>query len=306
MSGQVHIRAIRPCCIATALLAGLVICGAALAQAPDEGVLAQIFQAPITSSATGRPQLASEAPANIEIITQDDIRRSGATTIPDALEFLPGVYVRRYGIADVDVGIRGYDQPYNPRLLVLVNGREVYEQAYGDVPWSEIPVQLEEIRQIEVIKGPNSALYGFNAVSGVINIITYDPLTDTINAATVRGGTQSYLSGSVVGTGQIGAGGRCQAVRRRDAGERLRARGARPERRFGSAAAANHDIQYRRESPSRSWCRDLYRSERGRYAVCRGRLRRHLRHHVPAHQFAAGWRQRRYLAGPAEPQRLSQ
>ena len=51
------------------------------------------------------------------------------------LEFLPGVYVHRYGIADVDVGIRGYDQPYNPRLLVLVNGREVYEQAYGDVPW---------------------------------------------------------------------------------------------------------------------------------------------------------------------------
>ena len=205
MSGQVHIRVIRRCCIAAALLAGLTIFGAALAQSPDDSVLAQIFHEPITSSATGRPQLVSEAPANIEIITQDDICRSGATTIPEALEFLPGVYVRRYGIADVDVGIRGYDQPYNPRLLVLVNGREVYEQAYGDVPWSEIPVQLDEIRQIEVIKGPNSALYGFNAVSGVINIITYDPLTDRINAATVRGGTQNYLSGSAVATCQIGA-----------------------------------------------------------------------------------------------------
>jgi outer membrane receptor for ferrienterochelin and colicins len=187
--------------VAAWLLAGLA---AAFGQTPDNGVLAQIFKAPVTTSATGLPQLASEVPANIEIITQDDIRRSGATSIPDVLEFLPGVYVRRYGIADVDVGIRGYDQPYNPRLLVLVNGREVYEESFGQVPWAEIPVQLDEIRQIEVIKGPNSALYGFNAVSGVINIITYDPLSDDINAATVRGGTQSYISGSAVGTGKVG------------------------------------------------------------------------------------------------------
>jgi outer membrane receptor for ferrienterochelin and colicins len=140
----------------------------------------------------------------MEIITQDEIRRSGVTTIPDVLAFLPGVYVRRYGINDFDVGIRGYDQPYNPRLLVLVNGREVFEQAYGHVPWAEIPVQLEEIRQIEVIKGPNSALYGFNAVSGVINIITYDPMIDAVNAATLLGGTQSCLDGSAVGTGKLG------------------------------------------------------------------------------------------------------
>jgi outer membrane receptor for ferrienterochelin and colicins len=73
----------------------------------------------------------------------------------------------------------------------------VFEQAYGHVPWAEIPVQLEEIRQIEVIKGPNS-LYGFNAVSGVINIITYDPMIDAVNAATLGGGTQSYLDSSAV------------------------------------------------------------------------------------------------------------
>ncbi len=176
----------------------------ALAQSPDTGALEQVFGEPVTASATGRPQLVSEAPANIEIITQDDIRRSGATSIPDILQFLPGLDVRRYGLADADVGIRGYNQPYNPRLLVLVDGRDVYEEAYGSVPWSEIPVQLDEIRQIEVIKGPNSALYGFNAVSGVINIITYDPLQTQVNAATLRGGTQDYLGGSVVGTGRIG------------------------------------------------------------------------------------------------------
>src|SRR6202040_2489563 len=87
---------------------------------------------------------------------------------------------------------------------VLVNGRQVYSDDYGHVNWSSIPIQLDEIRQIEVIKGPNSALYGFNAVSGVINIITYDPLQTQVNAATLRGGTQDYLGGSVVGTGRIG------------------------------------------------------------------------------------------------------
>ena len=140
----------------------------------------------------------------MEIITQDDIRRSGATSIPDVLQFVTGVDVRHYGIADAEVGIRGYNQPYNPRLLVLVNGRQVYSDDFGHVAWPTIPVQLEEIRQIEVIKGPNSALYGFNAVSGVINIITYDPLRDSINTATLRGGTQGYESGSAVATARIG------------------------------------------------------------------------------------------------------
>jgi iron complex outermembrane receptor protein len=201
MSRQIPVSAAPVVCFAVWLLAAT---GPALAQSPDNGMLAQIFKEPVTTSATGLPQLASEAPANIEIITQDDIRRSGATTIPDVLEFLPGVYVRRYGIADVDVGIRGYNQPYNPRLLVLVNGREVYEESYGHVAWADIPVQMDEIRQIEVIKGPNAALYGFNAVSGVINIITYDPLMESVDSATMRGGTQSYLNGSAVGTSRLG------------------------------------------------------------------------------------------------------
>jgi iron complex outermembrane receptor protein len=186
------------------LLGGFALGMQASAQSLDYGMYEQLFDEPVTDSATGKPQRASEAPANIEIITQDDIRRSGAVTIPDVLQFIAGVDVRSYGIADAEVGIRGYNQAYNPRLLVLVNGRQVYSDDYGHVEWPTIPVQLDEIRQIEVIKGPNSALYGFNAVSGVINIITYDPLHDSINVATLRGGTQDYRSGSVVGTGQIG------------------------------------------------------------------------------------------------------
>jgi len=173
------------------------------AQELDYGTLEQVFHEPVTTSATGQPQRASEAPVNMTIVTQDDIRRSGATTIPDVLQYVAGVDIRRYGIADAEVGIRGYNAAYNPRLLVLVNGRQVYSDDYGRVFWPTIPVQLAEIRQIEVIEGPNSALYGFNAVSGVINIITYNPLHDRINTVTLQGGTQHYWGGSAVATGQI-------------------------------------------------------------------------------------------------------
>ena len=176
----------------------------ARAQSVDYGALEQLFGEPVTTSVTGKPQRATDAPANIEIVTQDDIRRSGATNIPDVLRFVTGVDVRRNGFSNAEVGIRGYNQTSSPRLMVLVDGRQVYMVDYGRIIWDAIPVQLDEIRQIEVIKGPNSALYGFNAVSGVINIITYDPLRDRINAATVRGGTQNYVGGSVVGTGRLG------------------------------------------------------------------------------------------------------
>lgn len=107
---------------------GIVACLAlpASAQTLDYSTLEQVFHEPVTASATGQPQRASDAPVNMVIVTQDDIRRSGAVTIPDVLQYVPGVDVRRYGIADAEVGIRGYNQPYNPRLLVLVNGRQVY------------------------------------------------------------------------------------------------------------------------------------------------------------------------------------
>jgi outer membrane receptor for ferrienterochelin and colicins len=176
----------------------------ARAQSVDYGALEQLFGEPITTSVTGKPQKASDVPADLVILTQDDIRRSGADNIPDILRFVTGLDVRTYGLADSEVGIRGYNQPLNPRLLVMVNGRQIYLDDYGYVAWSTIPVQLDEIRQIEVVKGPNSALFGFNAAGGVINIITVDPIKDNTNSVTVRTGTQSLASASVVGTAHFG------------------------------------------------------------------------------------------------------
>jgi len=178
----------------------VAVAPSAFAQAVDYGQSELLFGEPVTTSATGSPQKASDAPANMQIITADDIRRSGAATIPDILKFVSGIDVRTSASQSQTVSIRGSSQGFNPRLLVLINGRQVYLDDYGYTAWQALPVQLDEIRQIEVVKGPASALFGFNAASGVINIITYDPLFDSTNAATLRGGTQPQLGGDAVAT----------------------------------------------------------------------------------------------------------
>ena len=189
------------CCAAILLL--LASCLPAMAQNVDYDALEQMFGEPVTASATGKPQKVSDAPADMEIITADDIEHSGADNIPDVLRFVAGLDVRRYSELDAAVGIRGNNTALNPRVLVLLDGRQVYEDDYGFTSWPLIPVALSEIRQIEIIKGPSAALYGFNAVSGVINIVTYDPLHHKVNAATAEVGTQSQTAGDAVATWQI-------------------------------------------------------------------------------------------------------
>jgi len=186
---------------------GLLAVGApsANAQSMDYGALEQIFAEPVTTSVTGSPQRASQVPAGIEIITAEDIRRSGARDIPGVLRHVLGVDVLQWGNDNADVAVRGFNQAQSPRLLVLIDGRQVYLHSLGYTAWSALPVELDGIRQIEVIKGPNTALFGFNAVGGVINIITYHPLYDDINQASISGGTQSLVQGSVTGDMKFGS-----------------------------------------------------------------------------------------------------
>lgn len=182
----------------TAVLASLLCVSAAQAQSVDYGAAEQMFGEPVTTSATGSPQRASEVPADMEIMTADDIRRSGAHNLPEIMQFVTGMDVRNYSREDNEVNVRGEIQTTTPRLLVLVNGRQVYLDYFGYVPWSSIPVQMSEIRQIEIVKGPGTALFGFNAYSGVINIITYSPLKDDVTALQGQVGTQAYRRGSGV------------------------------------------------------------------------------------------------------------
>lgn len=176
----------------------------AAAQNIDYGALEDVFGEPVTTSATGKPQRVSEAPVTMEIITAEDIKRSGVDNVPDILQRVVGLDVLRSGFAQADVAVRGYKVPQNPRLLVLVDGRQVYLDHYGMTNWNALPVQLAEIRQIEVVKGPNSALFGFNAVAGVVNIVTYSPLYDNVNNFTVRYGTQRDREVSGVATLKLG------------------------------------------------------------------------------------------------------
>lgn len=166
----------------------------------DHGALEQIFNEPVTVSATGKPQRASEVPVTMEIVTAEQIRRSGAPDIPAVLRDVVGVDDFSASLTGADIGIRGYNTGGSRRVLVLLNGRQVYQDFYGTVQWSLVPVQLDEIRQIEVVKGPASALYGFNAVGGVINIVTMSPLYDDANSVRVRSGNQNQRQGSAVVT----------------------------------------------------------------------------------------------------------
>lgn len=188
----------------------------ARAQMINYGTLQDIFQEPVTTSATGTPQRTSEAAADMTIITADQIRQSGSRRIPEILNiYVSGLNLLQMGINEYDVGIRGYQQPYNPRLLVLIDGRQVFSYDYSRTQWDNLPVNVDDIRQIEVVRGANSALFGSNATSGVVNIITYSPLYDDNNVANVTLGTQHSYSGDAtvtqkfdkIGGVKISAGG---------------------------------------------------------------------------------------------------
>ena len=164
----------------------------AAAQTVDYGSLQELFGEPVTTTATSKPQKASEAPVAMEIVTDAQIRRMGVTSLPEVLNRVNGITSWQPTRSWADVGVRGQNTTYNPTLLVLVNGRQVYVDSYGFTDWSLIPVQLEEIRQIEVVKGPTTALYGFNAVNGVVNIVTYNPKYDNVGQAGLVAGTGQY------------------------------------------------------------------------------------------------------------------
>lgn len=111
-------------------------------------------------------------PAAVYVITNEDIKRSGAKTIPDLLRTVPGVQVAQINSNLWSVSIRGFNDTLANKLLVLIDGRSVYSQFFSGVIWSNVDTLFEDIERIEVIRGPGGAVWGANAVNGVINIIT--------------------------------------------------------------------------------------------------------------------------------------
>lgn len=133
--------------------------------------IAQLMNITVTSVAK-RDQRLADAPAAVFVITQEDIRRSGVTNLPDALAMAPGIQVSQISASKWSISSRGFAGFTSNKLLVLIDGRSVYSPAYSGVFWDAQNTMLEDVDRIEVIRGPGGTLWGANAVNGVINIIT--------------------------------------------------------------------------------------------------------------------------------------
>jgi iron complex outermembrane receptor protein len=124
------------------------------------------------TSVSRREEKLSEVPSAIQVITQEEIRRSGATNIPEALRLAGNIQIGQKNAHDWAISARGFNTDLANKLLVLIDGRTVYTPLFSGVFWDRQDYLLEDIERIEVISGPGGTLWGANAVNGVINIIT--------------------------------------------------------------------------------------------------------------------------------------
>jgi iron complex outermembrane receptor protein len=138
------------------------------------------------TSAGQKEQKLSDVAAALTVLNSDDIRRSGATNIPDLLRYVPGVEVGQATNSDTSVGIRGFGGIFSSKLLVLIDGRSIYDPLFGGVDWELQHMMMENIDRVEVIRGPGATVWGANAVNGVINK----------DAADTHGGYVSAIYGS--------------------------------------------------------------------------------------------------------------
>jgi iron complex outermembrane receptor protein len=158
------------------------------------------------TSVSKREQTTSQAAAAVFVISRDDIRRSGALNIPDLLRMVPGLDVAQIDASRWAITARGFNGQFSNKLLVLIDGRAVYNPIFAGVFWDSQNILLDNIERIEVIRGPGAAVWGSNAVNGVISIITR-------TASNTRGGFVSGTAGNAsTGPGAIGYGGTIRSL----------------------------------------------------------------------------------------------
>jgi len=151
-----------------------LVFGAAPAVAADDLLelsLEDLMDVEITS-VSKKAESKQRAAAAVTVITAEDIRRSGFTSVPEALRMVPGVEVARIDASRWAISIRGFRQEFSNKLLVMIDGRSLYTPLFGGVVWAEQNFAMDDIERIEVIRGPGGTIWGANAVNGVINIIT--------------------------------------------------------------------------------------------------------------------------------------
>ena len=175
-------------------------CLASTAGAQTRGALAELSLEDLANlevtSVSRRPESVADAPAAIYVITPDDIRRSGALTLPEALRLAPNLLVAQIDAGQYAITARGFNGLAANKLLVLVDGRTIYTPLFSGVFWDQQDVLLEDVERIEVISGPGATLWGSNAVNGVINVITR-PARDTQGTLASVGGGNRRQSAAV-------------------------------------------------------------------------------------------------------------
>jgi iron complex outermembrane recepter protein len=181
------------------------VSAAELAASLADFTLEQLANIEVTS-VSRRAESLADAPASIYVITGEDIRRAGVTSLPEALRLAPNLLVARANANSYAISARGFNNSVGNKLLVLIDGRTVYTPLFSGVFWNAQEVMLEDVERIEVISGPGATLWGANAVNGVINVITRRAsATQGILAA--AGGGNREQAGSVRYGGRLGADG---------------------------------------------------------------------------------------------------
>ena len=189
--------------VAKTITAVVLLCAslAACAQSLKDLSLEELGNIEVTTQSK-QPEEIWQTPAAISVLTQNDIRRLGATNLPDLLRMIPGVFVGTVNSSNWAVGIRGFTSNFSKSLLVLIDGRSVYTPLFGGVYWAVQGTMLEDIDRIEVIRGPGGTVWGENAVNGVINIITKKSSdTQGVLSTTVAGNLEKYNGELRVGGG---------------------------------------------------------------------------------------------------------
>jgi len=157
------------------LLAGATNIFAAEQQPPQQELfemsLQQLMNIEVSLTSRNEQKL-FQTPAAVYVITAEDITRSGATSIPDLLRIVPGLEVARINSNRWAISARGFNNQFANKLLVLLDGRSIYTPHFAGVYWDSYDVMLEDVERIEIIRGPGGALWGTNAVNGIINIVT--------------------------------------------------------------------------------------------------------------------------------------
>ena len=162
----------------------------------DEQSLQNLMQVEVSSVAK-KPQRLANVAASIFVISAEDIRLSGANSIPEVLRLAPGIDATRLSGNRWAVSARGFADRLANKLLVLIDGRTVYSVAFSGVIWEQVQIPLEDIERIEVVRGPGASVWGSNAVNGVINIITRSAAATQGGQATLGGGTLDGKYGRV-------------------------------------------------------------------------------------------------------------